>query len=238
MPPTRHTSSDPFTDQPLRHPTIAPPNLRAAAAAQSHHALRSGASTASSRSRQQQQPQANLFAPNLSRKPTSRRATPSYEDEVLADNDGDDAEGEPGAPSQPARRLRHARARHGSPEGKLVRAQQRARLEREREEEADFVVRKGDGSFLNEIEGLDACLSAHLQAEEVVDEAEVKAMDEMHSGVVRHYFTTAPAASTRANDKHERNFEEYFPAIASRVRQQVLSKLESEKWRYEPVNSY
>lgn len=202
MPTTRHTPGDPFTDAPLRHPTIAPPNLRAAAAAQSHHSLRSGASTASSRSRQQQQ--ANLFAPNLSRKPTSRRETPSFEDDVLADDDGDNAE-EPSAPSQPARRLRHARARHGSPEGKLVRAQQKARLEREREEEADFVVRKSDGSFLNEIEGLDACLSAHLQAEDVVDEAELKAMDDMHSAAVRHYFTTAPAAGTRANEKHERS---------------------------------
>lgn len=205
MPSTRHTPGDPFTEAPLRHPTVAPPNLRAAAAAQSHHALRSGASTASSRSRQQPQQQANLFAPSLSRKPTSRRATPSYEDDVLADDDGDDAEEPAGAASQPARRLRHARARHGSPEGKLVRAQQKARLEREREEETEFVLRKSDGSFLNEIEGLDACLNEHLQAEEVVDEEEVKAMDEIHSTAVRHYFTTAPIAGTRANEKHERS---------------------------------
>lgn len=120
------------------------------------------------------------------------------------------------------------------------------------------MIRKSDGSFLNEIEGLDACLSAHLQADEVVEEADVKDMDESHSAAVRHYFTTAPAAGTRANDKHERSelaltnayvrktveltrwagFEEYFPAVSARLRQQVLSKLESEKWRYEPTSSY
>ena len=203
--PTRqtHTHSDPFTDAPLRQPTIAPPNLRAAAAAQSHHALRSNASTASSRSRQQQ---TNLFAPSLSRKPTSRRATPSFEEDVLADEVKEDAE-ELGAAlqQQQRRQLRHARARHASPEGKLVRAQQKARLEREREEEAEFVIRKSDGGFLREMEGLEGCLNAHLQAEEMVEEAEARAMDEMHSSAVRLYFTTAPTTGTRANDKHERS---------------------------------
>jgi hypothetical protein len=208
MPPTRqtHTHSDPFTDAPLRHPTVAPPNLRAAAAAQSHHALRSNASTASSRSRQQQ---TNLFAPSLSRKPTSRRATPSFEEDVLADEVEEDAEELGAALQQQRRQLRHARAaRHASPEGKLARAQQKARLEREREEEAEFVIRKGDGGFLREIEGLDACLNAHLQAEEMVEEADVRAIDEMHSSAVRHYFTTAPATGTRANEKHERSKSE------------------------------
>lgn len=52
---------------------------------------------------------------------------------------------------------------------------------------------------------MDACLNDHLQAEEVVDEEEVKAMDEIHSTAVRHYFTTAPIAWTRANEKHERS---------------------------------
>jgi hypothetical protein len=202
MPPTRqtHTSNDPFSDAPLRHPTIAPPNLRAAAAAAppSHHALRSNASTASSRSRQQQ---TTLFAPSLSRKPLSRRATPSFEEDVLADEVEEDADAQ-----QQRRQLRHAaRARHASPEGKLARAQQKARLEREREEEAEFIIRKSDGGFLREIEGLEGCLHAHAQAEEMVDEAEVRAVDEMHASAVRHYFTTAPAAGTKASEKHERS---------------------------------
>lgn len=215
MPPTRqtHTSNDPFTNAPLRHPTIAPPNLRAAAAAAAaadaapQHSLRSNASTASSRSRQQQ---TSLFAPSLSRRPTSRRETPSFEEDVLADEVEEDAD-ELGAAlqqqqqQQQRRQVRYARARHASPESKLARAQQKARLEREREEEADFVIRKSDGSYLREVDGLEACLSAHLQAEDMVDEAEVKTMDEMHASTVRHYFTTAPAASTRANEKHERS---------------------------------
>jgi hypothetical protein len=202
MPPTRqtHAANDPFTDAPLRHPTIAPPNLRAAASA-SHHALRSNASTASSRSRQQQ---TNLFAPSQSRKPTSRRATPAFEEDVLADEVEEDAAEELDAALQ-RRQVRHARARHASPESKLARAQQKARLEREREEESDFVIRKADGSFWRELEGLEGCLAVHLQAEEMVDEAEVRAMDEVHSATVRHYFTTAPVTGTRANEKHERS---------------------------------
>jgi hypothetical protein len=203
MPPTRqtHAANDPFTDAPLRHPTIAPPNLRAAASTSaSHHALRSNASTASSRSRQQQ---TNLFAPSLPRKPTSRRATPAFEEDVLADEVEEDAEELDVALQR--RQARQARARHASPESKLARAQQKARLEREREEESDFVIRKPDGSFLKEVEGLEACLGMHLQAAEMVDEAELRAMDDMHSATVRHYFTTAPVTGTRANEKHERS---------------------------------
>lgn len=207
MPPTRqtHAANDPFTDAPLRHPTIAPPNLRAAAsasaAASSHHALRSNASTASSRSRQQQ---TNLFAPSQPRKPTSRRATPAFEEDVLADEvEEDDAEELDAALQR--RQVRQARARHGSPESKLARAQQKARLEKEREEESEFVIRKADGSFWREIEGLEGCLTMHLQAEEMVDEAEVRAVDDVHSTTVRHYFTTAPVTGTRANEKHERS---------------------------------
>ncbi|KAM0699875.1 hypothetical protein Q7P36_000086 [Cladosporium allicinum] len=237
MPPTRqtHAANDPFTDAPLRHPTIAPPNLRAAASASaSHHALRSNASTASSRSRQQQ---INLFAPAQPRKPTSRRATPAFEEDVLADEVEEDAEELDAALQR--RQVRQARAvRHVSPESKLARAQQKARLEKEREEESEFVIRKADGTFWREIEGLEGCLSAHLQAEEMVEEAEVRAVDEAHSATVRHYFTTAPVTGTRANEKHERSFEDHYPAVASRVRQLVLSKLEHEKWRYEAVSSY
>lgn len=223
MPPTRqtHAAHDPFTDAPLRHPTIAPPNLRAAASASasasasaaSHHALRSNASTASSRSRQQQQQQqqTNLFAPSQSRRPTSRRATPAFEEDVLADEVEEEETAAAAAEELDAalhvqrRQVRQARARHGSPESKLARAQQKARLEREREEESEFVIRKADGSFLREVEGLESALGAHLLAEEMVDEAELKAMDDVHSATVRHYFTTAPVAGTRANEKHERS---------------------------------
>jgi hypothetical protein len=30
-------------------------------------------------------------------------------------------------------------------------------------------------------------------------------VDEMHASAVRHYFTTAPAAGTKASEKHERS---------------------------------
>jgi len=55
---------------------------------------------------------------------------------------------------------------------------------------------KSDGEFLREIEGLEGYLEKHAQAEEM-------AVDEMHRDAVRHYFSTAPAAGTRASEKLE-----------------------------------
>jgi hypothetical protein len=60
---------------------------------------------------------------------------------------------------------------------------------------------------------LEGCLNAHLQAEEMVEEADIKAMDEMHSSAVRHYFTTAPTTGARASEKHERSMWLQYPSL-------------------------
>lgn len=96
----------------------------------SQHSLRSSVGAAPARSRQQ----LDLFAPSLSRRPTSR-ATPRVEDEVLADSDSE--------PELAAQRQRNPRrVRHGSPDGK------HGRLKGKQEEEHEFVNRKADGSYL------------------------------------------------------------------------------------------
>lgn len=179
--PTARTQHDPFTDAPLRPTTanatsLAPPahNLRGQA---SQHSLRSNASTASSRSRQQ----GNLFAPSLSRRPTSR-ATPSFDDDVLADEEDEE---ELAAAQQQQRRggLRHARLKHGSPESK------HARLQKAKQEaEVEFVVRRSDGGYLNEIAEMDAVLAQHAMAPEMRDEAEIKGeLRHPHIGVDSAY---------------------------------------------------
>lgn len=65
------------------------------------------------------------------------------------------------------------------------------------------MIRKSDGGFLREIDGLEGCFNAHLQAEEMLEEAELRVIDESHSAAVRQYFVNAPAAGTRAHGKHE-----------------------------------
>ena len=137
MPPTRQ-HHDPFTDAPLRPTTSNSNALNAQPSLRSHtsqHSLRSNASTASNRPRQQRD---NLFAPSLSRRPTSR-ATPRVEDEVLADSESEQ--------DLAARQRQLRRIRHGSPEGK------HSRLKAKQEEELDFVNRQPDGSYLLGVAG-------------------------------------------------------------------------------------
>lgn len=155
MPPARRPH-DPFTDTALRPSKASSHNLRAQA---------SLASTASSRSRQQ-----NLFAPSLSRRPTSG-ATSSFDDEVLADEDEDDLpHGMTQAGEQlPQRRqhLRHTKIRHGSPELK------HSRLQKARNpSEEDFVKRRADGGYLIEIPNMARALAAHMDAPDMKEEAE------------------------------------------------------------------
>ena len=131
MPPSRQPH-DPFTDAPLRPTTSnatslsTQPSLRNQT---SQNSLRSNASAASNRARQHQ----GLFAPSLSKRPTSR-TTPRVEDEVLADSESEQ--------DLAARQRQLRRIRHGSPEGK------HSRLKAKQDEEQDFVNRQPDGSYL------------------------------------------------------------------------------------------
>ena len=128
MPP--RNQHDPFTDAPLRPTTSnattlsTQPSLRSQT---SQHSLRSNASTASSRQRQQR----DLFAPALSRRPTSR-ATPRIESDGVADVYAD-----------------------ADSEGDLTADLRRLNLKSKGDEDGgmDFVNRRPDGSFLLGVSG-------------------------------------------------------------------------------------
>lgn len=164
--PSVRPQHDPFTDAPLRPSASlgsSSHNLRGQA---SQHSLRSTASTANSRSRQQ----TNLFAPSLSRRPTSR-ATPSFDDDVLADETEEDEL----TSSQVARqqRQRHGKIRHGSPESK------HARLQKSKPEDVEFVKRRTDGGYQKDMSEIDAVLAEHMQEDDMkimVDEQGMTAM--------------------------------------------------------------
>jgi len=139
MPPRQ--AQDPFTDAPLR-PNGHPP-LRA------QQGVRPTASTASAQTRQQR----DLFAPSLSRRPTSR-STPRIEDEVLADPDSEEE-----LIGQRQKQLR--RIRQGSPEHK------HSRLKPQQEEEPDIVNRQSDGSYLLDVSASNEAITSHLFAPEL-----------------------------------------------------------------------
>lgn len=114
MPPARHNPHDPFTTS----STASGTGLRTQASQQSLRSTASAASTSASRTREQQRDQ--LFAPSLSRRPTSHTRV---EDKVLADSS-----------SEQELRSRRPRAQHKS-------RQQQA-------EEQDIVKRDAQGNYL------------------------------------------------------------------------------------------
>lgn len=106
--------------------------------------------------------QRDLFAPTLSRRPTSR-ATPRVEDEVLADSDSENDL----ALQQRERQLR--KIRHDSPEGR------HSRQKVKQDEELDFVNRQADGSYLLGVAGFGETVAVPQmivpKTEEEVDQA-------------------------------------------------------------------
>lgn len=98
--------------------------------------LRTNASAASTRTRQQ------LFAPSLSRRPTTSRTTPRVEDDVLPDSDSEQENVTTPRQRQPVRRLRHASP--GDRHGRFKPKQQ----PQAQAEELEIVNRQPDGSYL------------------------------------------------------------------------------------------
>lgn len=122
------SGNDPFTGPPLQ-----PTTSNTLRSQTSQHSLGSNTSAASTRPRQG----GNLFAPSLSRRPTSR-AMPRVEGEILADSDS-----EHNTSAQQHRQRQLRRVRHSSPETKHSRVKPK-----QQDEEQDFVNRQPDGGFL------------------------------------------------------------------------------------------
>ncbi|KAI6801815.1 hypothetical protein KC367_g8621 [Hortaea werneckii] len=199
--------------------------------------MRPTASTASTRTRHQQ-PRDNLFAPNLSRRPTAR-STPKVEDEVLADPE---SEAEAAAAAQRHRQTR--RARQGSPESRIAGGKARVKTEElpQKEDEAgvvgEIVNRREDGGYLLGVSAGNEALAQHLFAPELKAELEVAETDAQDAANARSYWTSGVALGGRGSKKMEEEFDEIAPTLMVRLREQAMQKIESERWMYEPLDRY
>ncbi|KAK5119986.1 hypothetical protein LTR85_007062 [Meristemomyces frigidus] len=214
MPPRQ--PHDPFTDAPLR-PRNIEPSIRGQTSQQS---FRSNASTASARTRQQR----DLFAPSLSRRPTSR-STPRVEDEVLADHDS----GEETA-AQRQRQIR--KIRQGSPEGKHSRVKPR------QEEEPDIVNRQADGGYLLGISASNEILMSEQLSLELQADREAAEMDADDAMMSRDYFASGIALSGRSSKKSDEEYDAMAPGMMMRLREQAMQRIENERWMFEPLDRY
>ncbi|CZT21236.1 uncharacterized protein RCC_07099 [Ramularia collo-cygni] len=203
MPPSK-SHADPFTT------TSNGPPLR-----------KTNASAASTRTRQQ------LFAPTLSRRPTSR-TTPRIDDDVLPDSNSEQ--------ENSTRQRRHARRlRGGSPvEGRGGRARSKQQVE-----ELEIVNRQPDGTYL--LDGMSMGLLAAptpVFGQDMADSA-----DAMDAAIARRYFACgAHMSSNRRSTKHDEDlhaeFERERPEIQLRLREKALARLQDAKWMYEPVDRF
>ncbi|KAI7466350.1 hypothetical protein KC357_g7380 [Hortaea werneckii] len=199
--------------------------------------MRPTASTAPTRTRHQQ-PRDNLFAPNLSRRPTAR-STPKVEDEVLADPE---SEAEAAAAAQRHRQTR--RARQGSPESRIAGGKARVKTEElpQKEDEAgvvgEIVNRREDGGYLLGVSAGNEALAQHLFAPELKAELEVAETDAQDAANARSYWTSGVALGGRGSKKMEEEFDEIAPTLMVRLREQAMQKIESERWMYEPLDRY
>ncbi|KAK0264810.1 hypothetical protein LTR91_000005 [Friedmanniomyces endolithicus] len=208
---------DPFTTTALR-PTTVNPALRAQTSQQS---LRSETSTTSSRTRQQPR---DLFAPTLSRRPTSRANPRVAADDVLAD---------PADSEEEARQARKTRLGSPPPELKYSRRRGRAAAQ---EEDGEIVVRRANGEFLLDGSKADEALEGEMGAPELVAEREEANADAYYAAVARQYFTSGMAMGGRVMKKPEDDPEEQVVAMMAHLRRSALRKLDEERWLVEPLD--
>ncbi|KAK4570012.1 hypothetical protein LTR86_002982 [Recurvomyces mirabilis] len=237
MPPTRQPPHDPFTDAPLR-PTTGNPSFRSQT---SQSSLRSNASNASARPRPPQQTR-DLFAPALSRRPTSR-TTPRVEDDVLADPDSEEE-----IAVMQRQRQRQARdglrtVRQGSPEKGGAQYHGRRGAARREEEDVDIVNRQADGNYMLDVSGMIDVqamgVPLNYPSAEIGGrvEDEDASTDTYYAAVARQYFTSGRAMGGRSvkGGAAGDDVEELVPEMMAHLRRQATRKLEDERWMYEPT---
>ncbi|PPJ52967.1 hypothetical protein CBER1_11477 [Cercospora berteroae] len=222
--PLSRAAHDPFTTS----------SITATSSLRSHHSqtnLRSNApSTASTRTLRQP---ANLFAPSLLRRPTSRTTPRVEEDVVLPDSDSEVEVSLLAQTRQPQTR----RTRHGSPDtgrhGRLRPRQQQA-------EEQDIVNRQPDGSYLLGASTLGiAAPKAMFAASPQQDGERTPEQEEMyHRELARRYFTSGAHMGGRHSKTIEDGYEQEKPQLMASLRRQVMQKLEDEKWLYEASDRF
>lgn len=223
--PLSRAAHDPFTTS----------STAAASSLRSHHSqtnLRANAaSTASTRTRQP----ANLFAPSLLRRPTSRTTPRVEEDVVLPDSDSE-VEVSLLAQTRQPQLQQTRRTRHESPDtgrhGRLRPRQQQA-------EEQDIVNRQPDGSYLLGASTLGIAAPKAMFAPSQQDGERTPEQEETyHRELARRYFTSGAHMGGRHSKTMEDEYEQEKPQLMASLRRQVMQKLEDEKWLYEASDRF
>ncbi|KAK1067486.1 hypothetical protein LTR74_006347 [Friedmanniomyces endolithicus] len=168
--------------------------------------------------------QRDLFAPALSRRPTSR-ANPRTAGDVLAD------------PADSEEEVRQSRkTRLGSPPPELKYSRRRARAAAAAEEDVEIVVRRANGEYLLDVSAANEALEGEMGAPEMVAEREEANADAYYAAVARQYFTSGMAMGGRVMKKREDDPEEQVVAMMAHLRSSALRKLDEERWLVEPLD--
>ncbi|KXT10157.1 hypothetical protein AC579_9746 [Pseudocercospora musae] len=208
MPPPR-PSHDPFAT------TI--PTASSLRRQPSQASLRSHASAASTR-------QNGLLTSARTRRPNNR-STPRIEDGVLADSESDRD-----TIMAPRQKLQQRGFRHGSPERRHARSKPARQPE-----DQDIVNRQPDGSYLPgaPAPGTPSILPiygpGHEDGEVSPDE-----LNAYYAAIAKKYFTSGTHMGVRQSRQAEDEYERDRPEMMSVLRQQVMGKLENERWLYGP----
>ncbi|SMR59816.1 unnamed protein product [Zymoseptoria tritici ST99CH_3D1] len=218
MPQPRPPPHDPFTTTSTTAGLSSGPSLRPQPA---NPSLRSTATAASTRTRQGR----DLFAPTLSRRPTTR-GTPRLDDDVLPDSE---SEQELGVASRQRQQLR--RIRQGSPESRPTRSKPKPQ---QPVEDLDIVNRQQDGSYILGGPGLVGIPAVPA----VFGQNLAETVDQEDAAIARKYFMSGAHMGSRASRHAEDEFERERPEVMMRMREQALAKLEDERWMYEPSDRY
>ncbi|EME81611.1 uncharacterized protein MYCFIDRAFT_78928 [Pseudocercospora fijiensis CIRAD86] len=175
----------------------------------SQSSLRSHASAASTRHN-------GLLTSARTRRPNNR-STPRLEDGVLADSESDRD-----TIMAPRQKLLQQRGfRHGSPE----RRHARPKPARQQVEDQDIVNRQPDGSYL---------LGAPALGTPSLMPMYGSGHEDGEVNPARKYFTSGTHMGVRQSRQAEDEYERDRPEMMAVLRQEVMHKLDKERWLYEP----
>ncbi|KEQ94596.1 hypothetical protein AUEXF2481DRAFT_243500 [Aureobasidium subglaciale EXF-2481] len=199
MPPRPH---DPFNDAPRRPTSRATSHLLHPTHASGGHALRANSAAR------------NLFAPTLSRRPTTTNPPPMHLNELVLE-DSDDAED---------RLSRRAAAAGRATRTRRPRAATETTIEpddgNEPDPTRDMVLRDERGHYLHEVPALGEQING-ADEEDLEDQRRLTAL-------VQEYW----ASGTAAGGRHSKRWDDN--EIMSRLRDSVGKTLMEEQWKYEP----
>ncbi|KAK6000177.1 hypothetical protein QM012_004165 [Aureobasidium pullulans] len=207
MPPRPH---DPFNDAP-RRPTSRTTSHLHETYSSGGHALRANTAARS------------LFAPALSRRPTTTGHSSTHLNELVLEDSDDagDRMSRRAAAANRATRPRRARAATGAA----------IELDEENQPEPlrDMVVRDERGNYLHEVPALGEHLNGADDEEDIEDERHLTAL-------VREYWASGAAVGGGRNSKRwdEHELERPKAEVMTRLRDSVGRALINDQWRYEP----